>query len=48
MHIEDVSRREALALTESTRQHPIVLTPRAFTETVRVKLPAGFDVDENA
>ncbi|HZE70137.1 MAG TPA: hypothetical protein VE135_11515 [Pyrinomonadaceae bacterium] len=27
-------------------QHPIVLEGRAFTETVRVKLPAGFDVDE--
>jgi hypothetical protein len=41
-----VSRRESLTLTEPTRQHPIVLHPRAFTETVRVKLPVGFDVDE--
>jgi hypothetical protein len=41
-----VSRREALTLTDPTRQHPIVLNPRAFSETVRVKLPAGFDVDE--
>ena len=41
-----VSRREALTLTEPTRQHPIVLKPRAFSETVKVKLPAGFAVDE--
>jgi hypothetical protein len=41
-----VSRREALLLTEEKRQHPIVLDSRAFTERVRVKLPAGFDVDE--
>jgi hypothetical protein len=24
----------------------VVLEPRAYTETVKVKLPAGFDVDE--
>ena len=41
-----VSRREALFLTEGTRSQPIVLESHAFTETVRVKLPAGFDVDE--
>ena len=41
-----VSRREALFLTESTRSQPIVLDSHAFTETVRVKLPAGFEVDE--
>jgi hypothetical protein len=41
-----VSRREALSLTEPTRQHPIVLEARAFSETVRVKLPVDFDVDE--
>lgn len=41
-----VSRRESLPLTESTRKHPIVLEAQAYTETVRVKLPAGFAVDE--
>jgi hypothetical protein len=41
-----VSRREALFLTEARRSQPIVLESHAFTETVRVKLPTGFDVDE--
>lgn len=41
-----VSRRESVFLTEAVRRHPIVLDARAFTETVRVKLPAGFLVDE--
>jgi hypothetical protein len=41
-----VSRQESLALTDSNRKHPVVLESRAFSETVRVKLPAGFEVDE--
>jgi hypothetical protein len=41
-----VSRREELALTNTSRSHPIVLTSNSYSETVRVKLPAGFDVDE--
>jgi hypothetical protein len=41
-----VSRRESLTLTAATRKHPVVLSPFAYTETVKVKLPAGFDVDE--
>ena len=41
-----VSRRESLSLTEPTRKHPVVLDSRNFSETVRVKLPAGFEVDE--
>jgi len=41
-----VSRRESLFLTEPLRKHPVVLESNAFTETVRVKLPDGFDVDE--
>jgi len=41
-----VTRREALHLSEETRKHPIVLEAEAFTETVRVKLPEGFAVDE--
>lgn len=41
-----VSRRESLFLTEAVRIHPVVLKSRAFTETLHLKLPAGFEVDE--
>lgn len=41
-----VSRRESVFLTEPTRKYPVVLDSYAFSETVRVKLPAGFAVDE--
>jgi hypothetical protein len=41
-----VSRREGLALTAATRKHPVVLRANAYSETVQVKLPAGFTVDE--
>jgi hypothetical protein len=41
-----VSRRETLYLTDAKRQHPVVLTSNAYSETVRVKLPVGFAVDE--
>ena len=41
-----VSRRESLFLTEPKRSHAIVLDARSFSETVSVKLPAGFAVDE--
>jgi uncharacterized protein DUF3857/transglutaminase superfamily protein len=41
-----VSRQESLSLTEATRKHPVVLKSRSFSETVRIKLPAGFEVDE--
>jgi hypothetical protein len=41
-----VSRREALTLTAPRRKYPIVLQSNAYSETVRVKLPVGFDVDE--
>jgi uncharacterized protein DUF3857/transglutaminase superfamily protein len=41
-----VSRRDSLSLTESKRMHPVVLKPNSYSETVRVKLPAGFVVDE--
>jgi hypothetical protein len=41
-----VSRRESLFLTEAKRRHPVVLESRAFTETVRMRLPAGWEVDE--
>lgn len=41
-----VARREALGLTAPTRKHPVVLYANAYSETVRVQLPAGFVVDE--
>lgn len=41
-----LSRTESLSLTTSKRIYPIVLTSRVFTETVRVKLPSSFDVEE--
>jgi len=41
-----VSRQESLDLTDPIRKHPVVLDARNFSETVRVKLPAGFEVDE--
>lgn len=41
-----VNRRDSLVLTQAARRHAIVLDANAFTETVRVKLPDGFDVDE--
>ncbi|HWO01255.1 MAG TPA: DUF3857 and transglutaminase domain-containing protein [Blastocatellia bacterium] len=41
-----VSRRESLFLTEAARRYPVVLPSLAYTETVRVKLPKGFEVDE--
>src|SRR5262249_14344263 len=41
-----VSRRDTLFLTEPSRKYPVVLASNAFTETVRVKLPDGFEMDE--
>jgi hypothetical protein len=41
-----ISRRESLSLTEAKRQHPIMIKATAYSESVRVKLPAGFVVDE--
>jgi hypothetical protein len=41
-----VSRLDWLSLTGASRQHPVVLNSRAYTETVRIKLPEGFNVDE--
>jgi len=41
-----VSRRDSLFLTDATRKYPVVLESQAFSETVRVKLPSGFEVDE--
>ncbi|MFN0123299.1 MAG: hypothetical protein ACKV2V_22580, partial [Blastocatellia bacterium] len=41
-----VGRRDRLDLPESKRKYPILLDAEMFTETVRVKLPEGFVVDE--
>jgi hypothetical protein len=41
-----VSRRNRVSLTAPTRKLPVVLEAGAFSETVEVKLPDGFDVDE--
>lgn len=41
-----VSRRESLVLTEAKRKYPVVLRSTAYSESVSIKLPAGFVVDE--
>src|SRR5262249_5545665 len=41
-----VSRRTEVFLTEAKRKHPVVLESEAYNETVKIKLPAGFEVDE--
>jgi hypothetical protein len=41
-----VSRQEFLFLTSQTRKHSVVLGPHSYSELVKVKLPAGFAVDE--
>lgn len=41
-----VSRRSSVFLTETKRTHPIVLEAEAYKETVKIKLPDGFEVDE--
>jgi hypothetical protein len=41
-----VSRRSSVFLTEAKRKHPVVLDSETYDETVRIKLPEGFDVDE--
>jgi hypothetical protein len=41
-----VSRRSSYLLTEDKRRHPVVLEADAYDETVRIKLPAGFEIDE--
>ena len=41
-----VSRRSSVFLTDAKRKHPVVLDSEAYNETVRIKLPEGFDIDE--
>ena len=41
-----VSRNDYLSLSDTKRTRPVQLWARAFSEKVRIKLPAGFVVDE--
>jgi hypothetical protein len=41
-----VGRRQAVFLTDSKRTQPVLLNPTRFHETVHLKLPANFKVDE--
>jgi hypothetical protein len=41
-----VSYRSSVSLTEAKRKYPVVLDSEAYDETVKIKLPEGFDVDE--
>ncbi len=41
-----VFRREQVVLIGPKRKYPVVLKSEAYSETVRVKLPEGFEVDE--
>jgi hypothetical protein len=41
-----VSRRSEVLLTEAKRKYPVVLESETYNETVKIKLPDGFDVDE--
>ncbi len=41
-----LGRGGSVALSGATRKYPVVLESEAFSETVRFKLPEGFDVDE--
>ncbi len=41
-----VSRRSRIFLTAADRKYPVVLESEAYSETVKIKLPEGFAVDE--
>ncbi len=41
-----ISRLERLSFSEGKRNHPFVIDPSTYLETVQFKLPAGFAVDE--
>src|SRR5207244_978557 len=41
-----IGRLEQLSFTEGTRMHPYMIDGATYSETVNIKLPAGFDVDE--
>jgi hypothetical protein len=41
-----IGRLEQLSFTEGTRVHPYLIDATLYSETVKIKLPEGFDVDE--
>jgi hypothetical protein len=41
-----IGRLERLSFSEGKRSHPFVMEATAYSETVKIKLPAGFSVDE--
>ena len=41
-----ISRLERLSFTEGKRMSPYMIDSSAYSESVRIKLPTGFDVDE--
>jgi transglutaminase-like putative cysteine protease len=41
-----ISRRDAPRFAAAARRYPVLLNSEAYVETVRVKLPAGYKVDE--
>ena len=41
-----IGRLDRLSLTEGTRVHPYMIDGMSYGETVRIKLPTGFAVDE--
>ncbi len=41
-----ISRRSSVFLTSDKRSHPVVIKADAYNETVKIKLPTGFEVDE--
>lgn len=41
-----IGRLEQLSFTEGTRLHPYLIEATTYSETVKIKLPQGFDVDE--
>jgi hypothetical protein len=41
-----VGRLDQLSVSDKKRVHPVLLDASQYSETIKVKLPAGFDVDE--
>jgi hypothetical protein len=41
-----VDRRERLYFSSEKRKHPLTLDSEMYTETIRIKIPDGFEVDE--
>ena len=41
-----IGRLERLSFTEGKRMSPYMIDSSAYSESVRIKLPTGFDVDE--